>query len=167
VIVHRIRSRSINIFFKKPSVAPTNEEEEENFSELQSLISSGESSKCRICSVLVSSDEMSAMLGWEIRLGKLLSSKEGRKEVKDLKESLRGTFAGRSQANWAILFFLVKKLLEHTGSHLCVSLNDVLETANTHSAPTVYQPTAISGDIVLNRLREVVAFSRTKPTREV
>jgi hypothetical protein len=110
VIVHRIRSRSINIFFKKPSVAPTNEEEEENFSELQSLISSGESSKCRICSVLVSSDEMSAMLGWEIRLGKLLSSKEGRKEVKDLKESLRGTFAGRSQANWAILFFLVKKV---------------------------------------------------------
>ena len=30
-------------------------------------------------------DEMSAMLGWAIRLGKLLSSKDGRKEVKDLR----------------------------------------------------------------------------------
>ena len=56
------------------------------------------------------------------------------------------------------------QLLEHTGSHLCVSLHDVLETAKTHSAPTVYQPRA---DIVLNTLREVVAFSKTKPTGEV
>ena len=126
-------------------------------------------------------DEMSAMLGWAIRLGKLLSSKDGRKEVKDLKESLRGTFTGRSQTNWAILLFFVKKvgciyrvythtkiiamqLLEHTGSHRCVSLHDVLETAKTHSAPTVYQPRV---DIVLNTLREVVAFSKTKPTGEV
>ena len=52
-------------------------------------------------------DEMSAMLGWAIRLGKLLSSKDGRKEVKDLKDSLRGTFTGRSQTNWAILLFFV------------------------------------------------------------
>ena len=51
---------------------------------------------------------MSAMIGWATSLGREFSSKQGEKEVKLLKESLRGSFTGNTQVN---CFFCQKGLL--------------------------------------------------------
>ena len=97
--------------FTKPSVAPTTEEEE-TFSDLQCLISSGDFHKLSVHDSYLSviAGEISTMVGWAIEQGKVLNSSEVREEVKALKESLRGTVTGRSQTNLAVLLFFVKKV---------------------------------------------------------
>ena len=50
------------------------------------------------------------MVGWAIEQGKAVTTQEGKQEVVEVKESLRGVFHGRSCQNWGLLLFFVKKV---------------------------------------------------------
>jgi hypothetical protein len=64
-------SRAVVIDFKAPSVAPQNVDEEDNYSELEVLINSG---------------ALSTVVGWAIKQGKLMMSKEGKEDIMGLKD---------------------------------------------------------------------------------
>jgi len=53
------------------------------------------------------------MVGWAIQQGKNITSQEGKQEVVELKDSIRGMFQGRSCHNWGLLLFFVKKVCLH------------------------------------------------------
>ena len=94
----RVASRATVINFKLPPVAPVTCEEEEVFIELEQLISSG---------------TLSSSIGWAIAQGKALLSQQGRDEVLEIKEKLRGIYHGRSLQNWALLMFFLKRVRCH------------------------------------------------------
>ena len=77
--------------FKEPPVGPTNEDEEDTFTEFEGLLSLG---------------VLSLMVGWAIQQGKNITSQEGKQEVVELKDSIREVFQGRCCHNWGLLLFL-------------------------------------------------------------
>ena len=77
-------------------MCPESEEEEDAFDELEDL---------------VSTNRLSAAVGWAIQLRKevLLNGDQ----IRELKRELYGSFRGRSAMNWAILLFFAEKVLTH------------------------------------------------------
>ena len=77
-------------------MCPESEEEEDAFDELKDL---------------VSTNRLSAAVGWAIQLRKevLLNGDQ----IRELKRELYGSFRGRSAMNWAILLFFAEKVLTH------------------------------------------------------
>jgi len=50
------------------------------------------------------------MVGWAIQQEKNITSQEGKQELVELKDSIRGVFQGRCCHNWGLLLFFVKKV---------------------------------------------------------
>ena len=58
------------------------------------------------------------------------------------------------------------QVLEHTGNECCISIDDVLESVQTTTSSD-YQPQGVSEDVVVDSLRRVATFSKTKPITDV
>ena len=82
--------------FEQPPVCQESEEEEDAFDELEDL---------------VSTNRLSAAVGWAIQLRKEVLLNGDR--IRELKRELYGSFCGRSAINWAILLFFAEKVLTH------------------------------------------------------
>ena len=87
-----MQTRATVIPFKEPQIGPVSEDEDDTFAEFESFLSSG---------------VLSSMVGWAIQQGKTVATTDGKEEVLELKESIRGIFQGQ---NWALLLFFVKKV---------------------------------------------------------
>ena len=90
-----MQTRATVIPFKEPQIGPVSEDEDDTFAEFESLLSSG---------------VLSSMVGWAIQQGKTVATTDGKEEVLELKESIRGIFQGRNCQNWALLLFFVKEV---------------------------------------------------------
>ena len=80
--------------FEQPTICPESDEEEDAFDELEDL---------------VSSNRLSAAVGWAIQLRKEVLLNGDR--IRGLKRELYGSFQGRSAMNWALLLFIAEKVL--------------------------------------------------------
>lgn len=88
----RVQSRLCIIPFTKPSIAPTTEEQQEAFDELDDILIGG---------------ELSSVCGWAIKQKVSLEDKE---KFKAMKLTLRPHFQGRSVLNWAYLAICLKEV---------------------------------------------------------
>ena len=89
--------------FESPSVAPTTDEEEEAFMELDSIISSG---------------ELSSAIGWAIGCGSHLAQKKS--DILNMCHKLKGTFSGRVLKNWGTVLFFLDQV---RGDMITISVN--------------------------------------------
>lgn len=80
--------------FNPPSVAPSTDEEEEAFMELESIIASG---------------QLSSAIGWAIRCGENLAQRK--RDLLNLGKKLKGAFSGRVLKNWATLLFFLDQVI--------------------------------------------------------
>lgn len=78
--------------FNKPSVAPQSEDEQTAFDELDDIIEEREISAC---------------VGWAVKLKKSLICKD---EVREMRSLITGSFTGRSAHNWALLLLCTKQV---------------------------------------------------------
>ena len=97
--------------FSKPSIAPSTDQEQEAFEELEDMLSEG---------------TLSSVCGWAISLEKVLVNKE---KVREMKSVVREHLEGRFASNWTLLavchmlytqqtlldFFLIMQLLLESG----------------------------------------------------
>ena len=72
--------------FKEPAIAPSNEDEEDTFTEFEELLPSG---------------VMLSMAGWAISLGKAMSSPAHKEAVSSIKE--KASTVGGTLQNWSLL----------------------------------------------------------------
>ncbi len=100
----RIKSRAVIINYNLPGIGPSNEDEEHDRMELETLINSG---------------EMSVLIGWAIEQGESLKSTEILKELQQLKGVLRGVFEGRCCQNWALVMLFLKRVSAMHANLLC------------------------------------------------
>ena len=84
--------------FKKPSIAPNNDEEQDSFDELDEMLLNG---------------DLSSTCGWAIQVKTVL---EDREHFKLIKKGLR-SFEGRSVLNWTYLLMCLKEV-RNTKAHL-------------------------------------------------
>ena len=68
--------------------------------------------------------------------------------------------------NLMLATIIALQVLEHKGKECCISINDVLESVQTNTS-TDFQPQGISEDVIVDSLRRVATFSKTKPITEV
>ena len=78
--------------FKGPSIAPTTEEIQDAFDELDDLITDG---------------TLSSACGWVIHLNQVLQNKQ---VIREMTKFFRGHYAGRKAINWALLGVCVKEV---------------------------------------------------------
>ena len=71
--------------FSKPSIAPSTDQEQEAFEELEDMLSEG---------------TLSSVCGWAISLEKVLVNKE---KVREMKSVVREHLEGRFASNWTLL----------------------------------------------------------------
>ena len=90
-LLSSVVTRANVVCFSLPTVAPSTDEEEAAFAEIEDLLFSG---------------ELSSAIGWAISVGKQLSC--CREEIRELKKLTQ--LQGRSSQNWAILLFFVKRV---------------------------------------------------------
>jgi hypothetical protein len=88
----RVLSRVCILPFKKPTIAPSTDEEQDAFDYLEELIES---------------QAISSSIGWIIRQGNILKDKE---EMKSMKSHLRRYYKGRSITNWSLLALCAKQV---------------------------------------------------------
>lgn len=89
----RVQSRLCIIPFKKPSIAPTTEDQQTAFDELDDILMSG---------------ELSSVCGWAIKQREILEEKD---KFKAMKAILRPHFEGRSVLNWAYIGICLKEVI--------------------------------------------------------
>ena len=87
-----MRSRVCIAPFRSPVVAPSSEEEQDAFDELEDMFSEG---------------SLSAACGWVIKVGKILHD---RCTVREMAARFRPHFPGRQATNWALLGVCVKEV---------------------------------------------------------
>lgn len=78
--------------FKSPAIAPSSEEEQDAFDELDDILTEG---------------SLSAACGWVVRLGQCLHN---RGIVMEMCTLLRPHFPGRQAMNWALVAVCVKEV---------------------------------------------------------
>ena len=91
--------------FEQPTECPESDEEEDAFDELEGL---------------VSSNRLSAAVGWAIQLRREVLLNGDR--IRGLKRELYGSFQGRSAMNWALLLFVAEKV--HVLTHPCYTVSN-------------------------------------------
>ena len=78
--------------FKNPPVAPTSDQEQDSFDDLDDMLMEG---------------TLSASCGWVIEVGQTLKC---RRTIRDMTARLRLHFPGRQALNWALLSVCVKEV---------------------------------------------------------
>lgn len=94
-LVCRVQSRVCIINFEGPSIAPINEIQQNQFDELDDLMSSG---------------DLSASCGWVVKQGRLL---QDRQLLREMITAFRPHYSGRKANNWAMLALCVKEVCMH------------------------------------------------------
>ena len=89
----RMKPRAVVVEFKSPSVVPENDGEEDVLCDLDALVASG---------------HMSSAIRWAISVEENL--KQHREEMHSFSDTLKGSFGGRMQKNWATILFFVNKV---------------------------------------------------------
>lgn len=88
----RVQSRVCVIPFEKPSIAPSTEERQDAFEDLEDMLADG---------------LPSSAFGWAVAQKALLQDKEA---IRDLKSRFRSHFQGRAVQNWSLLALCLKQV---------------------------------------------------------
>ena len=81
--------------FSKPSIAPSNDQEQEAYEELEDMLCEG---------------TLSSVFGWAISLEKVLTNRE---KIREMKSVVREHFEGRFASNWTLLAICIKLVCTH------------------------------------------------------
>ena len=92
--MHRVVKRAIVIHFNDPKIGPVSDDEEDAYTELDELISSG---------------EVTRGIGWAVNMGKVLLQENNEVKKGYYKKLMHGVVTCRKYANWSLYCFLVSR----------------------------------------------------------